>query len=114
MAGITAMGVGLGAIGGALLGGYIASKMTSTPANKRILYSGVLQVGLGFLLRKRWPGVALGMIGSGAVNIVAVGMSAAPNALLDGSKFSSVALPAPEANTMLDAPQGATITPPQY
>lgn len=111
---ITAMGVGLGAIAGTLLGGFIASKMTTTPANKRILYSGIIQIAAGFFLRKRWPGIALGMIGSGVVNVVSVGFMAAPNALLDGSKFSDVALPAPESNTMLDAPQGAAYTPPQY
>jgi len=114
MAGITAMGVGLGAIGGAFLGGYIASRMTTTPANKRILYSGIIQVGLGFVLRKKWPGIALGMIGSGAVNILAVGLASAPNSLLDGSKFSSVALPGPEADSMTDVPSGSAITAPQY
>lgn len=114
MAGITAMGVGLGAIGGALLGGYIASKMTTTPANKRILYSGGIQIGLGFMLRKKWPGIALGMIGSGAVNVVAVGMASSPNSLLDGSKFSTVALPAPEADSLTDVPSGSAITAPQY
>jgi hypothetical protein len=108
------MGVGLGAIGGAIIGGYIASRMTQTPANKRILYSGAIQVGLGFLLRKKWPGVALGMIGSGCVNLVAVGFSAAPNALLDGQKFTTTALPAPEAASMTDIPAGATITPATY
>lgn len=114
MPGITMMGVGLGAIGGALAGGYIASMMKQTPANKRILYSGLIQVGLGFLIRKRWPGIALGMIGSGLVNVVAVAMSAAPNALLDGSKFSDTALPAPEANSLTDLPQGSTLTPAPY
>ena len=114
MAGITAMGVGIGAVAGAILGGYAASMMKQTPANKRILYSGLLQIGAGFLLRKRWPGVALGMIGSGAVNVVAIGFSAAPNALLDGSKFSSEALPGPEANSLSDVPQGSSITAPQY
>jgi len=104
------MGVGLGAVGGAILGGYIASRMTQTPANKRILYSGAIQCGLGFLLRKKWPGLALGMIGSGLVNIVAVGFSAAPNALLDGQKFSTTALPGPEAGSMTDIPAGATLT----
>lgn len=111
---ITAMGVGLGAIAGALIGGYAASKMSTTPANKRILYSGILQIGLGFMLRKRWPGIALGMIASGAVNVVAVGMAAAPNSLMDGSKFSSTALPAPEANSLTDVPQGSGITAPLY
>jgi len=114
MAGITAMGVGIGAIGGTLLGGYIASRMTTTPANKRIMYSGVIQIGVGFFLRKKWPGVALGMIASGAINVVAVGLTAAPNALLDGSYFSTTALPAPEADSMHDVPSGSTITAPQY
>lgn len=113
-AGITAMGVGIGAVGGVLLGGYIASRMTTVPANKRILYSGLIQIGAGFLLRKKWPGVALGMIASGAINVVAVGMSAAPNALLDGSRFSTVALLPPEADSMTDVPAGSGITAPQY
>lgn len=112
--GITAMGVGLGAAAGTLIGGYLASKFTTTAANKRILYSGVIQIAAGFLLRKKWPGVALGMIGSGVVNVAAIAMGAAPNALLDGSRFSDTALPAPEANSLLDAPQGATYSAPQY
>ena len=111
---ITIIGIGMGAALGTLLGGYIASKMTTTAANKRILYSGIIQIGVGFFLRKRWPGLALGMVGSGMVNVVSVALMAAPNALLDGSKFADAALPLPEANTMLDAPQGATYTPPQY
>jgi len=111
---ITVIGIGMGAALGTLLGGYIASKMTTTPANKRVLYSGVIQIAAGFLLRKRWPGLALGMVGSGVVNVISVGLMAAPNSLLDGSRFADAALPLPEANTMLDAPQGATFTPPQY
>jgi hypothetical protein len=84
------MGVGFGAVSGALIGGFVASKMTATPANKRILYSGIIQMGAGFMLRKRWPGIALGMIASGAVNVVAIAMAAAPNSLLDGSKGSGI------------------------
>lgn len=112
--GISIVGVGIGAALGTFLGGYVASKMTTTPANKRILYSGLVQLAVGFFLKKKYPGLGWGMIGSGMVNVVAVATMAAPNALLDGSKFADAALPAPEANTMLDAPQGATYTPPQY
>lgn len=100
MAGISMMGVGIGAALGTVAGGYIASKMTRTPANKRILYSGLIQFGAAFVLRKRFPSIALGLLGSGAVNVVSVAMTSTPNALLDGSRFTTAALPQPEANSM--------------
>jgi hypothetical protein len=94
------MGVGIGAALGCVAGGYLASKMTTTPANKRILYSGIGQIAAGFLLRRRFPSIALGLVASGAVNVVSVAMTATPNALLDGSRFTADALPAPEAGSL--------------
>ena len=97
---ISLMGLGLGAALGAFAGGWIASKMTRTPANKRILYSGIIQAAAGWFLRKRYPSVAIGMICSGVVNIAAVAFSASPTALLDGQRFVTATLPAAEANTL--------------
>jgi hypothetical protein len=97
---ISLMGLGLGVALGTMAGGWVASRMTRTPANKRILYSGVVQMVAGWFLRKKWPSVAIGMIASGAVNVVSVAFAASPTALLDGQRFVTTNLPAAESNSL--------------
>lgn len=96
---ISVVGVTLGAAIGSIGFGYLISRATRTPANKRVLYSGVAQIVVGAILFRRLPSIGIGMMGSGAVNISAVVMSANAESLLDGSFFTTNGLPLPEANT---------------
>ena len=104
-----------GAGAGVLGGGFIASKMTTTPGNKRILYSGAIQIIAGWLLRNRWGGVGYGMMGSGIVNVAAVAFSAAPTQLLDGTSFfkptaTLSTLPTAELNSLNTVPLSTVTT----
>lgn len=100
MPAISKLGLGVGAIAATILGGYVAARMTKTPANKRIMYAAAINIGIGFLAFRKFPSVALGFIGAGAATMAPVLMSANAENLLDGSFFTREALPPPERDSL--------------